>query len=62
MALQSGAVANRTALFDENGEKSADFDAVLTVDGAYKAADFINFCDAYDIPVLSLTNVKGICS
>ena len=54
-----GAVANRTALFDENGEKSADFDAVLTVDGAYKAADFINFCDAYDIPVLSLTNVKG---
>ena len=54
-----GAVANRTALFDENGEKSADFDAVLTVDGTYKAADFINFCDAYDIPVLSLTNVKG---
>mgnify|MGYP000028354886 CR=1 FL=1 len=24
-----------------------------------KAADFINFCDAFSIPVLSLTNVTG---
>lgn len=54
-----GAVANRTAQFDENGEKSAEYDAVLTVDGAYKAADFVNFCDAFEIPVLTLTNVKG---
>ncbi len=54
-----GAVANRSAQFDENGEKSAEYDAVLTVDGAYKAADFVNFCDAFEIPVLTLTNVKG---
>lgn len=54
-----GAVANRTVQFDENGEKSAEYDAVLTVDGAYKAADFVNFCDAFEIPVLTLTNVKG---
>jgi acetyl-CoA carboxylase carboxyltransferase component len=54
-----GAIANRTAQFDENGEKSAEYDAVLTVDGAYKAADFVNFCDAFEIPVLTLTNVKG---
>lgn len=54
-----GAVANRTAIFDENGEKSAEFDAVLTVDGAYKAADFVTFCNAFEIPVLTLTNVKG---
>lgn len=54
-----GAVANRTAQFDENGEKCAEYDAVLTVDGAYKAADFVNFCDAFGIPVLTLTNVKG---
>lgn len=54
-----GAVANRTAQFDENGEKCAEYAAVLTVDGAYKAADFVNFCDAFGIPVLTLTNVKG---
>jgi acetyl-CoA carboxylase carboxyltransferase component len=54
-----GAVANRTAIYDEEGNKSEEFAPVLTVDGAYKAADFINFCDAFEIPVLSLTNVKG---
>ena len=32
---------------------------VLTVDGAEKAAEFVNFCDAFEIPVLTLTNVKG---
>ena len=31
----------------------------LSVRGCEKAADFINFCDAFSIPVLSLTNVKG---
>lgn len=54
-----GAVANRTAIFDDNGEKAEEFDAVLTVAGAEKAADFINFCDSFEIPVLSMTNVKG---
>ena len=33
--------------------------AVLTVDGCKKAADFINFCDAFNIPILTLTNVTG---
>lgn len=32
---------------------------VLTADGCDKAADFINFCDAFDIPLLTLTNVDG---
>lgn len=54
-----GAVANRTAVYDENGEKAEKFDAQLTVDGCYKAADFVNFCNAFEIPVLTLTNVKG---
>lgn len=54
-----GAVANRTAVFDENGEKAEKFAAELTVDGCYKAADFVNFCNAFEIPVLTLTNVKG---
>ena len=34
-------------------------DAVLSKQGCEKAADFVSFCDAYDIPVLTLTNVKG---
>lgn len=54
-----GAVANRTEVVDEEGKTAEKFDAVLTVKGAYKAAEFVNFCDAFNIPVLSLTNVKG---
>jgi len=54
-----GAVANRTAIFDENGEKAEEFDAVLSTNGAYKAADFVTFCNAFEIPVVTLTNVKG---
>ncbi|NBK93130.1 carboxyl transferase [bacterium 1XD21-13] len=37
----------------------ANNDPELTARGAQKAADFINFCDAFNIPVLSVTNVKG---
>ena len=54
-----GAVANRSKVYDAEGKAAAEFDTVLTVDGAYKAADFINFCDAFSIPVLTLTNVTG---
>ena len=57
-----GAVANRTEVYDEKGEVTEKFDAALSVRGAEKAADFINFCDAFDIPVLSLTNVKGFAA
>lgn len=32
---------------------------VLSVKGAYKAAEFVSFCDAFEIPVLTITNVKG---
>lgn len=54
-----GAIANRTAEFDENGEIAAKYEPVLSVKGAYKAEDFVNFCNAFDIPILTLTNVKG---
>ncbi len=37
----------------------ANNDTELTARGAQKAADFISFCDAFNIPVLSVTNVKG---
>ena len=32
---------------------------LLSFEGAVKAADFVSFADAFNIPVLSLTNVKG---
>ena len=54
-----GAVANRTEVYGEDGKVAEKFDAVLSASGCEKAADFINFCDAFEIPVLSLTNVKG---
>lgn len=54
-----GAVANRSEVYGEDGTVTEKFDAVLTPAGCDKAADFINFCDAFNIPVLSLTNVKG---
>lgn len=57
-----GAVANASAVYDENGEKTESFDKVLTARGCNKAAEFISFCDAFDIPVLSLTNVEGFAA
>ncbi|MDE7340164.1 MAG: carboxyl transferase [Lachnospiraceae bacterium] len=57
-----GAVANRTEVYNEEGEVTEKFDAALSVSGAEKAAEFINFCDAFEIPVLSLTNVKGFAA
>ena len=36
-----------------NGEQE------MSARGAQKAADFVNFCDAFNIPVLTVTNVKG---
>ena len=54
-----GAVANCSEVYDEDGKAAEKFDAVLSAAGCEKAADFVNFCDAFGIPVLSLTNVKG---
>lgn len=54
-----GAVANRTEVYDAEGNKAEEFEAVLTTKGARKAAKFVSFCDAFNIPVVSFTNVKG---
>ena len=54
-----GCVANRTESYDESGLKTAEYDAVLTSQGCTKAAEFVEFCDAFNIPVLTLVNVKG---
>ena len=36
--------------------------ATLSPAGCYKAAEFVNFCDAFEIPVLTLTAVKGFAA
>ncbi len=54
-----GAVANRSVIYGENGEEVEKFDAAISAHGCEIAADFVNFCDEFSIPVLSLTNVKG---
>lgn len=54
-----GAVANRTAVLDDNGKALETFEASLTTKGCYKAEKFVKFCDAFGIPVVSFTNVNG---
>lgn len=54
-----GAVANRTTVYGADGEAVEDFDAVLSPAGCTKAAEFVSFCDAFEIPVLTLVNTTG---
>ena len=55
-----GAVANRSKVYDEEGNTAEEFDGTLSAMGCKKAAAFVKFCDAFGIPVLTLTNVKGL--
>ena len=57
-----GVVANRSKVYNAEAEVEAEFDSVLTVDGCKKVTDFVNFCDAFSIPVLTLTNVTGFAA
>ena len=54
-----GVVANRCEICDEEGKVVEKMDSVLTKKGCEKAAEFVNFCDAFELPVLTLTNVTG---
>lgn len=54
-----GCVANRTEVYNDENEKTETFEVELTADGCDKAAEFVNFCDAFNIPLLTLVNVKG---
>lgn len=54
-----GAVANCSVVYDVDGNKAEEYPMSLTAKGCNKAAEFISFCDAFSIPVLSLTNVNG---
>ena len=54
-----GVVANRSKVYDAEGNAAEEFDGTLTPAGCKKAADFVEFCDAFNIPVVSFTNVAG---
>ena len=54
-----GCVANRSVSFGADGMKKAEYEKVLTAQGCDKAAEFVNFCDAFNIPVLTLVDVGG---
>ncbi|MBQ6129617.1 MAG: carboxyl transferase [Lachnospiraceae bacterium] len=54
-----GCVANRSESYDDEGNKTWESEPHLTAKAAVKAADFVNLCDSFDIPVLTLTNVNG---
>ena len=54
-----GAVANRSTLYDEEGNTVEEFNAEISARGCEKAAKFVEFCDAFNIPVLTLTNAAG---
>ena len=44
------------------GNREIDGDAILSAAGCEKAADFVDLCDMYEIPVLSITNVAAFKS
>ena len=54
-----GVVANRSKVYDEEGNVAEEFDGTLSVAGCKKASDFVEFCDAFNIPVVTFTNVTG---
>lgn len=54
-----GAVANRVKSYNDAGECEELKGDKLTTDGCYKAASFVNFCNAFNIPIITFTNVSG---
>lgn len=54
-----GAVANRSEIYDAEGNLAESMESEISARGAWKAARFVEFCDAFNIPLLTLTNVKG---
>ena len=57
-----GAIANRTVCYDEEGKESQTFDARLTAAGCEKAVSFVKKCNAFNVPILTLTNVEGFAA
>ncbi|MCF0146576.1 MAG: carboxyl transferase [Eubacterium sp.] len=57
-----GVVANRAAIYGDEGEVKEEFGTVLTEAGALKATRFVNMCDAFSIPIITLVNVESMAS
>ena len=58
----TGIIANRSDKKDPDTKKAVRRDTVLTADGCSKAAAFVRFCDAFEIPVITFTNVTGFAA
>lgn len=54
-----GVVANASAVLGEDGKEVETFAPVLSTAGCEKAASFVTLCDAFNIPLLTLTSVEG---
>ena len=54
-----GVVGNRSVRYDADGQPVEMFDQAISDEGAEKAADFVSFCDAFSIPLISLVSVTG---
>ena len=54
-----GVVCNRSEDIADKDRKLKDS---LTVSGLYKAVKMVDFCDAFNIPILTLTAVRGFCT
>ena len=54
-----GCVANRIEILGEDGKAEKKMEASLTSNGCAKAEEFVSFCDAFNIPILTLVNVNG---
>ena len=50
---------NRSEVYTD-GEKTATYDAALTAAGCEKAVAFVNFCNAFEIPVLTLVKCRWL--
>lgn len=57
-----GFAANRSAAFGADGGKEEEYGNSLTTAGCAKAAALVRFCDAFEIPVVTLTNASGFAA
>ncbi len=46
----------------DSSDKDAKLNNTLGLKGLRKALKLVDFCDAFNIPILTLTNVKGFCT
>lgn len=60
--ITTGVIANRTAEFGVDGKEVAKYAPRLTTAGCNKAVSFIKKCDAFNIPILTLTNTEGFAT